>query len=142
MGFSVLDNFKTTTIKKALSESEGKISVAAAVLKVAPGTLTKYIKKHPVLQDSLVDIQDGLLDIAESELMKAIKAGKAWAICFMLKCQGKNRGWVERQEHTGKEREDLTINIIPAKKVSNIIPIQPLKKEISDTKLKTVTTKQ
>ena len=34
--------------------------------------------------------------------MSELEAGDAWAICFYLKTQGKNREYVERQEVTGK----------------------------------------
>jgi hypothetical protein len=48
-----------------------------------------------------VDEQD--LDFTESKLKKAIKNDQGWAICFHLKCKGKKRGWVERQEVTGAD---------------------------------------
>jgi hypothetical protein len=44
------------------------------------------------------------LDFAESALMKNIKAGKEASNMFYLKCRGKRRGYVERQEieHSGQ----------------------------------------
>jgi hypothetical protein len=41
------------------------------------------------------------LDYTESQLKKNIKAGKEASIFFHLKCKGKARGWIERQEVTG-----------------------------------------
>ena len=38
------------------------------------------------------------MDLAESALKRAVLAGEGWAVCFALKCQGKNRGYVERVE--------------------------------------------
>ena len=37
------------------------------------------------------------LDIAEDSLIKAVKGGEAWAVCFYLKCKGKARGYIERE---------------------------------------------
>lgn len=55
------------------------------------------------------------LDIAEMDMMKvalnglgeALHAKKPWAICFMLKTRGKEMGWTERTEHTGKNGAPL-----------------------------------
>jgi len=44
-----------------------------------------------------------MLDNAESVLYKAVLNGEAWAVCFFLKCQGKSRGYIERQETVAKE---------------------------------------
>ena len=41
--------------------------------------------------------------------MAAVKKGEAWAICFHLKCKGKERGYVERVERTGKDGEPMKI---------------------------------
>jgi hypothetical protein len=38
-------------------------------------------------------------DDAESALYKAALAGEAWAVCFFLKTQAKDRGYVERVQH-------------------------------------------
>jgi hypothetical protein len=42
-------------------------------------------------------------DNAESALYSAVLGGEAWAVCFYLKTQAKDRGYVERQEMTGKD---------------------------------------
>ena len=41
--------------------------------------------------------------MAELALYKAIQDGEGWAVCFYLKTQGKQRGYIERQEieHSG-----------------------------------------
>ena len=66
------------------------------------------------------EAREGLLDIAERSLADKIATGNLGAIIFYLKCQGKNRGYVEKQEtelsgqvhisieeHTIKSRKDL-----------------------------------
>jgi hypothetical protein len=43
------------------------------------------------------EIKEERIDFAESKLMEKIGDGNIIAILFFLKCQGKNRGWVEDQ---------------------------------------------
>jgi len=46
-----------------------------------------------------------MCDNAESALNRAVINGEAWAVCFTLKTQGKDRGYIERtqQEITGRD---------------------------------------
>jgi hypothetical protein len=37
----------------------------------------------------------------------AVRRGEPWAVCFTLKCLGKDRGYVERQERTGAGGQPL-----------------------------------
>ena len=49
------------------------------------------------------EIQEGLIDLAESKLLENIKSGKTNEILFYLRTKGKYRGYVERQEITGAD---------------------------------------
>ena len=48
--------------------------------------------------DACVDVKEGLLDFAESQLQGLIKANNVIATIFFLKCKGKSRGYTEKQE--------------------------------------------
>ncbi len=63
----------------------------------------KRIRDSPLLKETLEDVREENLDLAESKLYEMIKSGDKIAIIFFLNCQGKARGYVERQELTGKE---------------------------------------
>lgn len=52
------------------------------------------------------EIREGLVDFAESKLLKKINDEDMTAIIFFLKCQGKSRGYVERGQFEG-----ATVNI-------------------------------
>ena len=52
------------------------------------------------------EIREGLIDFAESKLLKKINDEDMTAIIFFLKCQGKSRGYVERGQYEG-----ATVNI-------------------------------
>ena len=62
-----------------------------------------------VSKQEVESIEDVALDFAESALHDNIKNGKEASIIFYLKTKGKNRGYVERQEITGKEGEPIQI---------------------------------
>ncbi len=90
-----------TQIEEAISHSDGLYSLAAARLGVTATTVARRVLKSERLQEAVKSASDKSLDLAESALMKAVEAGEAWAVCFFLKCKGKGRGYVERQEITG-----------------------------------------
>jgi|SRR3989344_1300038 len=100
-------------IKDALTATGGFVSSAAVKLNCNPSTLyANYFKKYPGLETHLKDIREEYLDLAESELIKKVRTGDLGAICFYLKCQGKQRGWIERQEITGKDGDKFETGIV------------------------------
>ena len=44
-----------------------------------------------------------MLDVGELSLLRAVQNGEAWAVCFLLKTQGKQRGYIERAEISGPD---------------------------------------
>ena len=87
----------------ALLKHYGNLSSAAKALKVARGTLYQFISRNPQLEDVRKLAKESLLDTAEDRLAGHIKGGDIRAITFYLKTQGKDRGYTERQEITGKD---------------------------------------
>ncbi len=92
-----------TQIEEAITNTGGLYSFAAARLGVTASTVSRRVLKSERLQEAVRSASDKSLDLAESALMKAVEAGEAWAVCFYLKCKGKGRGYVERQEITGRD---------------------------------------
>ena len=43
-------------------------------------------------------MDETILDLAEAQLVKAAQDREPWAITFILKCKGRKRGWIERQD--------------------------------------------
>ena len=87
----------------AIQEAQGNVSVAAKRLGICRTTFYDYINRHPSLKKVLSEARETMLDEAESVLYKAVLRGQSWAVCFFLKCQGKSRGYVERQETVSRE---------------------------------------
>lgn len=96
-----------TKIQQTLQAKAGNVSETAKALNVSRTTLYKYINKSPVLQKTLDDAREHLVDMAESALLRGIMQGNMTAVIFALKTQGKDRGYVERQEVTGKDGKPL-----------------------------------
>jgi len=101
----------------ALEKNGGFVTYAAAAMGCHYTTITKRVEKSAVIKEALESITEKKLDFVESALMKRIKAGDLGAICFFLKCKGKKRDYVERQEITGADGKDLTIEVVSFKTI-------------------------
>jgi len=90
-------------IEAALRASGGFVSYAAIMLGISERTIYNKLEKHPELKLAKASIEESHLDLAESKLIEKVKAGELGAICFYLKCKGKGRGYIEKQqvEHSG-----------------------------------------
>lgn len=101
-------------IIKMLEAKGGFMTATARGLGITLKTLENRIKKNKELQAALRSINERTLDFTESKLIEAVRDGQAWAICFHLKCKGKDRGWIERQEveHSGPGGKPVVIRVI------------------------------
>jgi hypothetical protein len=83
---------------QAIEESHGLVTQAAKKLGVDRSAIYKARDRHPAIKQALEDSREQTTDIAESKLYQQINEGNITAIIFYLKTQGKNRGYIERQE--------------------------------------------
>lgn len=100
-------------------ESAGTKSGAAKILQCSTKTITSYMKESPELKESLKVAKDKLLDVAETNLWRNVKKGHPSSIFFTLKTLGKDRGYVERSELTGKNDEPIAIQEIRRTVIDN-----------------------
>jgi predicted transcriptional regulator len=98
-------------VAQALRAAEGIISNAAQRLGVTRQAVQQRISRHPTLQAIRDESREGVTDLAESQLIEAIRRGEAWSICFYLKTQGRDRGYVERTEEHRAVTGDIRIRI-------------------------------
>jgi len=103
-------------IEAGLRATGGFISQAAKNLGVTQSAISKRIARSDILKAVLEEIVESTLDFAESKLLGLIKESHPASIYFYLKCKGKHRGYVERQEVTGAEGKDLGVVLLPPKK--------------------------
>ena len=104
--------FDEDEIEDALHAAHGLVASAAKMLsasgrKISRQGVQKYIDKSERLKAVLHEERETLKDFAEGELYKLMKAGDKSAIMFFLKCQAKDRGYIERQEMTGANGQPI-----------------------------------
>lgn len=101
-----------SVIEKAIVNAFGNLSQAASSLQVERVTLYKWIEQEG-LEEAVIEGRNKRLDFVEGKLDQKINSGDTTAIIFFLKTQGKSRGYVERQEITGKDGQKLfEVNIV------------------------------
>lgn len=101
--------FDKETVIDALART-GTIRGAAEILDCSRHTIANYMKDDPEIKAAVEEARADLLDLAEYSLMKNIAAGHPASIFFILKTLGKDRGYVERTETTGKDGVPLNNN--------------------------------
>ena len=94
---------------EALEKTLGIVTTACKVVGVQRGTFYRYYNEDKDFAKAVKEIENVVLDFAESQLHKQIKDNNTSSTIFYLKTKGKNRGYVERQEITGKEGEPIQI---------------------------------
>ena len=88
---------KKENFLKALKANSGNIAKSCRSINISRQTYYRWIEDKEFSQ-SCKDVEEGLLDFAESQLQELIKAKNPIAIFFYLKCKGKKRGFTEKQE--------------------------------------------
>lgn len=97
------ERLKKEQVVEALQAAEGYVAKAASILGVTVQTVYNYRDRYADVAEAFSETRERRHDHVESKLMKAIDNDNIAAIIFYLKTQGKARGWVERQELTGRD---------------------------------------
>jgi hypothetical protein len=95
--------YPTEKIVLALHASKGMVAVAARTLGCSRSTIYDAQQRDPRVAEAITAERELALDVAELKLAQLIDQGELGAICFFLKCQGRERGYIERIDanHTG-----------------------------------------
>ena len=93
---SANQQFTDEQIADEIWEQRGLMSQAARALGMSRQHLYARLVKNPSLKSIVAEARELQKDRTESKLFAAIEAGEAWAICFYLKTQTKDRGYIER----------------------------------------------
>lgn len=96
---------------EAARDSRGFVTTIAKRLGCTRSYVYKLAKKFKTFQDAINEEREGVKDFAEGKLMQQIDAGNVTAIIFYLKTQGKDRGYIERQEQhiSGELQQPVTV---------------------------------
>ncbi len=98
-------------IESLVGKYKGNIAAIARHCGVNRGTIHNRMKTSAKLTAAIHDAREAMIDNAESLLYKQMTEGNVTALIFFLKTQGKGRGYVERQEVTGADGNELRILI-------------------------------
>jgi hypothetical protein len=96
----------------AIRAAKGMLTIAARMLGVSQQCVYQQVKRHPELEAARVEARESTTDFAELKLYDAIANGEAWAINLYLKTQGKNRGYVERVEHSNAGDDSFKVEVV------------------------------
>jgi hypothetical protein len=94
-------------VQQALIACNGLIYLAAEKLGCSSKTVLNYCGRYPSIREVVAEKRGKRVDVGEAALDKAVLAGEAWAVQFLLRTQGKDRGYVERYDHRHGGAEDL-----------------------------------
>ncbi len=110
---------KKTAMIKALEKSLGVVSTAVQKVGISRTLHYNWVNDDAEYREAVEEIDGSALDFAESSLHGAMKNGSVPAMIFYLKCKGKKRGYVERQEidHSGM-KPIMIIDDIPTPPLS------------------------
>lgn len=101
-------NPKKLALLNALENSLGIVTSACREVGLSRETHYRWIKEDDEYAKAVSDLKNVSLDFAEAKLFRLMKAENTSAIIFYLKTQGKNRGYVERQEVAGVAESPLS----------------------------------
>jgi AcrR family transcriptional regulator len=92
-----------------IDEYTGNLSMVARKLGVSRTTLYRFLSDKPTVRLALEEAREKMIDNVESKLYSKALAGDTTAMIFFLKTQGKQRGYIERQEVTGADGDAVKI---------------------------------
>ena len=108
-------------IAEALKESSGLISYAAKQLNVPIEVLKKQVRRNKFLRNLMLELRESAVDLAEDTLMWRMREKKDGIVAmFVLKCIGKQRGWVDKPDKAGESLDKpVYIKILPVSDSDN-----------------------
>lgn len=90
------DGIRPETVCSAIYAQYGIASTIAQALGVHYCTFNNWKNQHQWIKDALQEAREQMLDVAENSLLRSVEKQEGWATCFLLKCRGKERGYVEK----------------------------------------------
>ena len=93
------NSIKKAAMIEALEKSLGVVTDACKIVGINRKTHYEWLKNDEQYKQDVDDLSNAALDFVESKLYEKIKGGDTTCIIFYMKTKGKERGYVERQEH-------------------------------------------
>lgn len=90
-------------VKDLLKQAHGNYAAVARAYGVSRQAVRQFVERDDELREIATETRETMLDNAESKLYSEAMAGNTAALIFLLKTQGKKRGYIERAEVTGAD---------------------------------------
>lgn len=100
----VLGDITYGEVEEAIWSSQGSIGAVARSLRISVYHVQSIFKRFKLLEQEFIEFKESLLDEVEDCLLTRIRMGDTIAMMFYLKCQGKQRGFVERADAAPSKR--------------------------------------
>jgi hypothetical protein len=103
------------TAEQVIAAIKGSAGIKATIarrLDVSRWTIDNYLKRWKAAQLAYDEECEGIIDLAETVLIKNIQDGDTTDAKWYLSRKGRHRGYVERQEVTGRDGEPVTIAVV------------------------------
>ena len=90
-------NTKKRAFIKAFRLNTGNIKATCEKVRMGRTTYYNWIDDDKDFEKEVQNVNEELIDFAESQLHTKIEQGNLTAIIFFLKCKGQTRGYIDRQ---------------------------------------------
>lgn len=94
-------NLTTARVIEALELNGGIKTAAAIALGIGRTTLYRFIDSNPECRAKIEEIDNMTLDLAEGQILKAIKDGDRRTCMWYLELKGHQRGYSRQHRHAG-----------------------------------------
>ncbi len=91
----------------------GNLSEIATAHGMTYAGVLKRVKGDPQLTEALQETRESVVDLAQSQLIAAVRDGAAWAVKFTLETWGKSRGFSKQLEVVEPEQQGQVVIYIP-----------------------------
>lgn len=98
---------KKRAMLNALVHTLGIVTTACQSCNIHRRTHYDWMSNDAEYKKAVQEIDNVVLDVAETQLYKKIREGDTIATIFYLKTKGKKRGYIERHELTGADGKEL-----------------------------------
>lgn len=96
----------------AFEQSGAHVSNTCKAVGISRKTFYEWKRKDQSFSDQVDEVAEAVVDNVESALYRNALEGNVTAQIFMLKCKGKERGYIERTEISGvKDKPIFEVNL-------------------------------
>lgn len=113
--------FSELDVAVALIQTEGNLSQSSRLLRRSRSRLVNFVARNPLLVDLQGDLEEEFLDEIEFAHRGIAKGGDINTQRFFLTTRGRDRGFVQRTEVTGRDGGPIQHETSAIAKLSEVI---------------------